>query len=91
MAQNHGAPRQHKVDVFPAVHVREAAAVGLGDEQGQAVHIVAGTHRAVDAAGDQRAGFFKQLAGKIVHLRFSFVPGGMAVRRNTSWIFFSVP
>ena len=80
VAQDHGAPGEDEVDVLAAVHVDDVAAVGFGDEEGQAVHVVAGAHGAVDPAGDELAGFVKKRAGFVVHWR--------QAPKNRSWRFF---
>ena len=80
VAQDHGAPGEDEVDVLAAVHVDDVAAVGFGDEKGQAVHVVAGAHGAVDPAGDELAGFVKKRAGFVVHWR--------QAPKNRSWRFF---
>ena len=56
---SHGAPGKHKVNILAVVHVRQMAAVPFCYEQRLAVHIVAGAHGAVDAAGNKRTGFFE--------------------------------
>ena len=69
MPKDHGAPGEYKVDILVAVHIGNPAAVSFGYEQGLAVHVVAGAHRAVDAAGNNRAGLFKKLPRSGIHQR----------------------
>ena len=60
VAQDHGAPRAHIIDVSDAIHIGDAGAFGPLDEPGRAAHSVESTHRAVDSAGHDPLGPFKQ-------------------------------
>ena len=60
MPQNHGAPGAHIIRVLISVYIPDLGALGLGDEPGALPYGAKGTHRAVDAAGNQVLCFFKQ-------------------------------
>ena len=61
VAQNHGAPGTHVVNVAAALHVIDVAALGPLNEPGGEPHGAVGTHGAVDAAGEHLAGGGKEL------------------------------
>ena len=67
MPKNHWAPGKHEVDVLTAVNVGQVATVRFGDKKRVAVHIMAGPHGAVDAAGNDHLGLFKKLARNRIH------------------------
>ena len=61
VAQDHGAPGAHVVQIFSAVLVPEIGAVGPGDEPGGHAHGPEGPHRGVDPAGQYTLRLFKEL------------------------------
>ena len=60
MAQDHGTPGAHIVNILPAVLVPDEGAVGPGDEAGGHAHRPVGPHRGVDSAGQDLHGLLKQ-------------------------------
>ena len=60
VAQDHGAPGAHVVDILPAVLVPDEGAVGPGNEAGSHTHRTVGPHRGVDPAGQYLDGLLKQ-------------------------------
>ena len=60
VAQDHGAPGADKIQVFLAVHIPQAAAVGLSDEGGTDTDGAEGPDGTVDTAGNIALGLPEQ-------------------------------
>ena len=61
MAQNHGAPGADVVQIIPAVHIIDVAALGSLDKAGRQPHGTVGPDGGIHAAGQYPAGGSKQL------------------------------
>src|SRR5262249_11286799 len=75
------SPRAEKVDVGPAVHVGDAAALRPGHEERRAAHSAEGAHGAVHAAGNHPLGFGEESIGACAHGRAS--PAGFSHSTET--------
>src|SRR6266849_3797343 len=60
MAEDQRSPRAEKIDIRPAVHVRDPASLGLRNEEGIAADTPEGAHGAVDATRDQTLGLSEE-------------------------------
>ena len=72
MSQNHGAPGAHIVQIVPAIHVVDMAALGPLDEAGRQSHRAVGPDGGIHAAGQHPAGGGKQLLRSIHQPRSPF-------------------
>ena len=70
VAADHRPPGTDIIDIGLAVDIVEKSALGAFDERGRAAHAIEGTHRRVDAAGNDASSALHQLFGK-AHLRSS--------------------
>ena len=61
MAENHRPPGKDVVDVRISIQIIKPSALGSLDKPGLPADRSEGANRAVDPAGDESLGFFKQL------------------------------